>query len=358
MKTLLWINRLLVGVILLFVIGALLFSFVTTRIELGEVGVVTKQFGVAQGVQQRDYGPGWHRALPMIDSWNTFDATVQTIEMSGQSQIPGRYTGRMVQLKSSDGYGIQLDLTIKFKIKEGEAYRLFERTGGGDNYVSLVQNEALDTFRDTFGGINTEEFYDPKVRREVTSTTQKVLRDKLENRHIELVDVLIRRIEFDPQYERKILDKKLADQDVELNKSKSIAEEKKGETRRIEAEAHAMVGIIQREKEGELLKMRAEAEKQVSQIRAEAEQYATESKADADLYAANLEARGTLLLRESEAEGERLKAEALKGAGGANFVALEAARNLDLRSMVVSTIDLDFLDLERMIQQLGAVPEP
>ena len=57
---------------------------------------------------------------------------------------------------------------------------------------------------------------------------------KLDQRHIELIDILIRDISFDPQYEKKILDKKLADQDVELNKSQAIAAEKKGITRVIQ----------------------------------------------------------------------------------------------------------------------------
>jgi regulator of protease activity HflC (stomatin/prohibitin superfamily) len=350
MKTL---NRICAIVCAVIIAALLLHKLLLIEVPLGKVGVLTQQYampGAARGVKAHDYRPGWHLDLGPIHSWTLFDTTMQTIEMS--SHTPN---SAAVQLKSSDGYSISLDITIKYKIQPEKVHLHYQAVGGREaNTVSLVRNEANDTFRDIFGGMRTEDFYNPRVRREKTALARVQLASRLDSRFVQLADILIRDIGFDPQYEKKIMDKKLADQDVELNKSQSLAAEKKGETNVIEAGADAMVKVIDREREGELLKMRAETEKAISELNAEAQKYATQARADADLYAAQLIAASTLKVREAEAEGERLKAAALQGAGGANLVALECMRNLLLGDMILSTVDLDVLDLERMAQKLGA----
>ena len=46
----------------------------------------------------------------------------------------------------------------------------------------------------------------------------------------------------------------------------------------------------------------------------------------------------------------------MRGVGGSTIVALEAARNLNLTEVTVSTMDIDLLDLDGMATKLG-VPE-
>ena len=171
--------------------------------------------------------------------------------------------------------------------------------------------------------------------------------------NIELIEILIRDIAFDPSYERKILDKKLADQDVELNKSRALAEEKKGETNRIAAETDAKVRVIEQELKAQQLTMKAETDKLIAKINADARLSAAKLIADADLYKAELDAKGNLLEKEASAEGERLKAEAYN-AGGQNLVALAIAETIQLDEMVVSTQGDDFLDINQMVKKFGA----
>ena len=49
-----------------------------------------------------------------------------------------------------------------------------------------------------------------------------------------------------------------------------------------------------------------------------------------------------------------MRNEALQGSGGDILVALEAAKNLNIKEVDVSTLDIDFLNLEEMVQKLGA----
>ena len=164
----------------------------------------------------------------------------------------------------------------------------------------------------------------------------------------------VRDVTFDPAYEEKIRKKKLADQEAELNKSRTLAAEMEGKTKKIEAETQQLVKIVKEEKEAEIVRMKADTDLTIATITAEAEEYATKKKADADLVAAEQEAAGQLLIKTEEANGERLRNAAMMGSGGSTIVALEAARNLKLSSVTVSTMDIDLLDIDKMATKLGA----
>jgi hypothetical protein len=55
----------------------------------------------------------------------------------------------------------------------------------------------------------------------------------------------------------------------------------------------------------------------------------------------------------AEAEGEKLRNAAMIGVGGSTIVALEAAKNLNLSDVTISTVDTDLLDIDSMATKLG-----
>lgn len=359
------------------------FKVLLVKIDIGEVGVRTLQYsflGANKGVEKNDFAPGWHRKIPMIDTWRVFDSTVQTTEFTtvqerreSQEVFRSLYsrgglkdgfgknyppTGpERIELKSKDGYTVKLDVTVKYRINPGEAHLVYQKFNTEDQYKRIVRDQVQNTLRNVFGTMRTEEFYDPIVRRDKTNLTYKTLSDDLKSNHVELINILIRDITFDPSYERKILDKKLADQDVELNKSKAVAEEKKGLTNKILAETEAKVRVIEEEKSAAQLRMRAETDRQIADINSAARLTVAKTRADADLYAAEMIAKGTLVERQAEAEGQRLRAAVLQGSGGANLVALEAVKGVNLSEIIISTLDTDPLDVDAMVDKLGAAKE-
>lgn len=368
------------AIILLALIGVFIAAqFLFIKIDLGKVGVRTQQYAVLgdKGVVQEDFGPGWHRNLPLLDIWNVFDATVQTTEFTTEQErqetrkiysflssasrnyldsTPVGGPGQ-VELKSKDGYTVRLDVTVKYRVKPGEVHKLYKELGSEVRYKGIVRDQVQKTIRDIFGTMRTEGFYDPEIRRVKTTEATTVLNAELSENSIELIEILIRDIGFDPAYERKILDKKLADQDVELNKSRALAEERKGETNRIAAETEAKVRVIEEELKAKQRTVKAETDKQIAQINADARLAAAKLTADADLYKAELQAKGTLLEKEASAEGERLKATALNTPGGENLVAFEIVQQLQLGEIIVSTQSNDFLDVESVLQKVGASAE-
>jgi regulator of protease activity HflC (stomatin/prohibitin superfamily) len=246
---------------------------------------------------------------------------------------------------------------VKYRVSPNEVHKLYQELGSEARYKGIVRDQVQKTIRDIFGTMLTEQFYDPDVRRIKTTEATSDLKGELAENSIELIEILIRDIAFDPSYERKILDKKLADQDVELNKSRALAEEKKGETNRIAAETEAKVRVIEQELKAKQLTMKADTDKEIAQIHADARLEAAKLKADADLYKAELEAKGTLLEKEATAEGERLKATALNTPGGQNLVAFETVEQLNLGEITVSTQSNDFLDVESVLEKVGASAE-
>ncbi|MFT4901116.1 MAG: regulator of protease activity HflC (stomatin/prohibitin superfamily) [Lentimonas sp.] len=366
--------------IILALLGILVASqFLFIRIDVGQTGVRTQQYALLgdKGVVPKDFGAGWHRNLPLLDTWNIFDATVQTTEFTTEqerqetrkiysflSSTSRKYLDStpvggpgQVELKSKDGFTVRLDVTVKYRVKLGEVHKLYRELGSQARYKGIVRDQVQKVIRDTFGTMRTEQFYAPEVRRAKTVEATAMLEEELNGNSIELIEILIRDIAFDPSYERKILDKKLADQDVELNKSRALAEEKKGETNRIAAETEAKVLVIGQELKAKQLTMRAETDKQIAQINADARLTAAKLQANADLYKAELDAKGTLLEKEASAEGELLKATALNTPGGKNFVAFEIIQQLNLGDITVSTQNNDFLDVKSVIEKVGASSE-
>ena len=336
--------------------GWLVFKSLTVDIPIGQVGVRIQQYSLfgQKGVVGKDFGAGWHRNLGPIDKWELFDSTVQTLEMTRDQNRGNVRSVDDVKVQSADGYAISLDVTIKYRIANGKVNLLYRKLGSGSKYKTIVRNEAQSACMGAFGTMKTEDFYNPARRRQAAANVHQMLVETLGVKHIDVIDVLIRSVQFDPEYENKIRRKKLADQEVELNKSMAAAETMSGKTQVIEAETSKLVKIVEKEKEAELISMQAETDLQIATIRAKAERYVTEKKADADLIRAQKGAEGLLKVRKAEAAGEKLRNEAMQGSGGNILVALEAAQNLNITSIEVSTLDLDFLDLDAMAEKLGA----
>jgi regulator of protease activity HflC (stomatin/prohibitin superfamily) len=282
-----------------------------------------------------------------------FDSTIQTLEMTRDPNRGSVRGADDVKIQSADGYTVSVDVTVKYRIREGMAHKLYQDTGSREKYKVIVRNEAEKACLALFGQMKTEDFYNPEVRRARQSEVKSKLSTSLDDNYVEIVDVLMRDVVFDPEYENRIQRRKLADQEVELNKSMAKAEEMRGKTQIIEAETRRILDVIEQERKSKLVTMEAQMKAEKAKISAAAKKYATQKKADADLAKAEMEARGALEVKKAEAEGEKLRNRAMMGVGGSTIVALEAARNLNLTEVTISTVDTDILDINQMATKLG-----
>ncbi len=344
------------GIIVLAVL-ALGLRFLVIKIEPGEIGVVNAEW--TSGLIEEDFGPGFHWSVGPLHTWTVFDGTVQTLHMHRDRDRAARNDDadveRALEVKSSDGATITIDVTLKYRIKPGKAWRLLKTFGSSVGYKEKVRNTALDVLRISLGDLAAEEFYDPKNRAEVAAKMEGNLREQIDSLDVELVGILIRDLAFEERFEERIKRKTLASEEQQLNKAQTLAAEMAGKTNKIEAETGALVLVIDQERDKTLREMKAENDKTVAGITAEYRKSVQELQSDADLYAALKGAEATLLLKEAEAKGQAARRDAVGSPGGAVLVALELAKSLRLGDMSVSTQAVNPLDIDAMIERLGAV---
>ncbi|HHT9129422.1 MAG TPA: SPFH domain-containing protein [Candidatus Brocadiaceae bacterium] len=336
--------------IISFVIGI---KFFVIKVGVDQIGARTIVWGVKRGIVQQDYGPGWHRAISGVDLWDLYDGTVQTLEFAKEPLLMGHYERKDVAIRTADDYDVSVDMLVKFQIKAGEAWKLRQDIGVGERYVIIVENEARDVARSILGKMVERDLYNPNEKRKRAEEFKGILTERLTPRHVNVIDVLILEMRFDPQLERKIKNIKLAELDNILNKSKALAAEQRGITQTIDADTEALAQKIGGDKERSITVLDAETTKRTIELLAEADKYLVQKKAEGDLYKQERKAEGNLLIKQSQAEGERLRREALAGLGGDIIVAMEAARNINLADVNVSSLDLNLLDVEDMATRLG-----
>ena len=342
--------------VIIIVLGLLVVfpQFVIIKIKPGQVGVLNKQF--AGGLVNRDFGPGFWMDVGAMHTWDIMDTTVQTLNMLRQTKSYVSRSGleKPLTVKSKDGADVMMDVTIKYQIAEGKAWQVLNEFGKNDEYKEKVNAEAIEIMRNELGELTTEEFYDPLKRKTTTRIMEERLQLRLDRMYVKLVNILIRDLEFEKQFEDQIKRKALAQQDALLQQSLAKKADYRGRTQKILAETGAKVVVIQEDKKKTLTTMRAENDKKRQRIEADYKKYVTETESAAELYASQKEAEGILLLKDAEARGEALRRQALSGEGGRFLVALETVKNIKLGEIAVSTQLVNPLDLDAMMEMLGA----
>lgn len=336
--------------LIIFVVGI---KFFVIKVGVDQVGVRTIIWGVKRGIVQKDYGPGWHRAITGIDQWDLYDSTVQTLELAKEPSHMGHDERKEAAIRTADDYDVSADLIVKYQIKKGVAWKLRQDLGVGERYKIIVENETRDIARSVLGKMVERDLYNPDEKRKRAEEFKIQLTERLAPRHVDIIDVLILELRFDPQLERKIKNIKLAELDNVLNKSKALAAEQRGITQTIDADTEALAAKITGDKERAITVLDAETTKKTIELLAEADKYLIQKKAEGDLYKQQRKADGTLLIKQSQAEGERLRREAISGLGGDIIIAMEAARNMNLADVNISSLDLNLLDVDDMATRLG-----
>lgn len=342
--------------LLLILLSALIITG-CARIKPDEIGVRTLNLGPGKGIVQKDYGPGYHRYLWPLDSWHRFPRTAQRIRFTRDAigigeEVTQRFEPLIVT--SADGDRVTIDAEVFFRVQDDAAHKVLQDSGPGERYREVVRTLSLDAARGLFGQLRTEEFYNPARREELRREAVTLLQERLSARGIELIDILLPKIQFDPNYENLIKQKKVADQRVELERSKALAAEERGKVDVIRTQTQSRIQTIEREAEAKITQIRTETDMQIAAIKAESNKYSTQRRADADLYRSQREAEGQLMIRRAEAEGTQRMNEALSGEGGKNLAALEAVKNLQLTDVTFPSIGYEWFNPVNMAIRLGA----
>ncbi len=285
------------------VVGVVIFlvvSFGWVNVHPTEVAVEVNK--IAGKVSEKPLGVGYHFYNRWITDMVIYKVAARAYPSDTlSSEESKKYT---LELKTNDGQNVEVDLTIIFALNAQEVPLLHQQVGS--NYEDqILLPQIRSEARLAIGSFSAEEIYQGKVR----DTMQQAIKQKLIDAlvkypAIHIHDALIRQFQFSPDFQKAIEQKKLAGQQVEINKNRALAQEE--EAKRQEAEAR-----------GGKLKAIQEAEGRAQSAKIEA---------DANRYKLEQEAAGNLARLKANAEGQKLLSDAL--GGGQNVVALKFAENI------------------------------
>jgi regulator of protease activity HflC (stomatin/prohibitin superfamily) len=316
--------------------GCVLYSTDST-----EVGVRTRKFSLfgEKGVENKVYAPGsTYIFLPFINDWHTFDTKLQNLEMVFERSRGDRRSQDDLLFKTIDGNDIGLDVIIAYRLDAEKAPFILQDVAEDNQTLrdKIVRTIARSKPRDIFGELATEEFYVADKREAQSRRAKDLLQEMLGPLGIIVEKVLTKDYRFNQEYQKAIEDKKVADQQVQKNKSAQHAalEEYK---RKLE------------EAKGEVNKMIADADGTYRKAKIEADVYYEKQK----LLAEAIKAEGV-----AEAKGIREMNNALAGSGGEAFVKLRIAEALQGKQIILLPVseggmNLKTTDINQLIGTLG-----
>ena len=296
----------------------ILASSCSTYVPPNMIGIRQVYFGSGAGIKPDTYYPGLHFIMAGFERLHLFPHDLQIINFSGTSSEASQQDRQAdsIKIQTSDGYNVQLDVSIIYRIKD--PYHVFTEAGPGRAFEDrLVIPRADRILRKTLGELNSEEFYQGPRRIEKAKAAHDQLVTEVAGYGIEIKAVLVRGYTYDPKYQEMIEGRKIRDQTVFLR------------------QAEAKAAIEQRKRDTMVAEGAANQETELSRGRAEVEKL----HAQADLYQRKRAAEGKLLVELAEAKGTQLENAALQGAGSENLVGLKMAEALGGVKMIVLPSD-------------------
>jgi regulator of protease activity HflC (stomatin/prohibitin superfamily) len=285
-----------------------------------EVGVLTRKvtfFGALgkMGVQAETYPPGATYTFPaLITDWNVFNVALQNLEMVSAKERGDRAGRDDIEFKTHDGNDIAVDVTVAWRIDTAKAGYILERVGRNTQDVKehLVRPACRSIVRDVLNTMTSEEFYVSDKRFLKAEQAREELSKVLGPEGVIVERVILGEHHFNPEYEKVIHDKKLAEQTAERSVSEGNA-------------------ALQ-----ESLRNLETAKGQVSQKVAQAKGQLDQFKlhADADYYKAQREAEAIVAEKRAHAKGVEKQNQAMSGAGGRTLVKLRVAEALAGKQIV------------------------
>lgn len=306
-----------------------------------EVGVRTVKLGLftAKGVEDKVYAPGsTYFFLPFVNDWHTFDTKLQNLEMTGDPGRGDRRTRDDLLFKTVDGNDIGLDVIIAYRIDPAKAPFILQNVAPDNKTLSdmIVRTVARSKPRDIFGELKTEEFYVADKREAQAQRVKQLIQEMLGPMGIIVERVLTKDYRFNPEYQKAIEDKKVADQRVEKNRSAQRAAQEEYKRRLEEAK-------------GEVNKMVANADGEYQKAKIDTDAYYERQS----LIAQAIKVEGI-----AEAGGIREMNKALTGSGGEALVKIKIAESLQGKRIILLPVseggmNLKTTDINRLIDTMG-----
>ena len=313
----------------LLVAVALLMSIRVQEISPTEVGVkINNRSGNVEIIT----AAGMNIYPGILYNFYVLDAQIQKLEMFADADRGDQRGRDDLRIKTVDGSNVDLDFTVTYKIlKEPEesVRQLVLSSGLGDAYkTKWLRDYSRSVCRAVIGELRTEEFYDAEKLMAKQEKALAELRGELSPYGLEIQGVIVENFRFHQEYQQKIDEKNLADQEVERQISEANDALEEQRVLRTRAEKQKLVEIATFDGKMEQLKVKAKAAADRTVLDAEAYAINTRRGADAQFVEMEKNAQAVLTQKTAEAEANARMANALEGEGGRNIVKIEYAGRL------------------------------
>ncbi|MFL5389977.1 MAG: SPFH domain-containing protein [Myxococcales bacterium] len=280
-----------------------------------EIGVLTRKltfFGVLgePGIQPQTYPPGATYTFPaFITDWNVYNVALQNLEMVADKSRGDRGNRDDLEFKTHDGNDIAVDVTVAWRVNTAKAAYLLAHVGRTNLEVkdALVRPACRSIVRDVLNTMTSEEFYVSDKRFEKAEEARQHLAAVLDPEGIIVERVILGEHRFNPEYEKVIHDKKLAEQTAERMVSEGKAAQQEA-LRNLETA------------KGQVSQQMAKAKGQLDQVKLQT---------DAEFFRAQRDAEAILAEKRARAKGIEKQNAAMSGAGGRTMVKLRVAEALE-----------------------------
>lgn len=319
------------------------------KVEIDKVGVRSNL--MTQSVEKDDLKPGFHWAIPTMHRIDVLDPTWQFLTLDNQKAL---------RLRGADQYLTEIDISIIYRIKPGQAHRVITLIGMGETFKTRIEDVAKKLAWDVLAELNTEDFYNAHRRARQADKVRDEMNTALAQREwpMEVKSVLIRDVRFDQAFEDRLLEKQLLDQKKLLNVSLKTEQQELMKTQLIEKETEAMVIAIEQEREREIVNVRAETNAQIAEIHATSRLEAESMIAEAERYMREKTAEGELLKTQAQAEGDKAINEAYQGFGGQTYLVRKMLENIEFGEIEINTNKTNPFDVEQLLDMLGVGYQP
>ena len=335
----------------------LVFSLFIKRVPPAFIGV--KQISVGgSGIVPNDYSTGFHLGVTGYHKWYFLPRKTHFLHFTAARSL-GRTSdiedwNQPLQLRTTDNNLVDVEISIPYRIQEGEAHRIVQ-DGYLLSYRELVRGRVQGVLRAELAKLTSEDLQDTDARILRAKETLPVLNASLADFYVVAESILIRRIGFQALYEEKLQEKQFLRQKANLDEALTLQAEEEKKVNLIERKIVAAELKLTQDWEKTVQMERSRYQVLIAEIEAEAEVYSARTRAEGEAEKVILVANGTLAVEKADALRNELRSSALSTEGGDILLALEAAANLQMPTVVLDSQNPAvpmLLDLGRMVKLL------
>lgn len=277
------------------ILGVIIFGTIITcllcmrQVPAGYVGVV---YNFSTGISDDVLSQGWHFIPPTkkITKYSIgIEQSYLTATKDGDSLGDDSFSA-----PSSDGKGLQMELTFTYRYDEDRVAQTFTRfkgRSGKELLNTFIKPNIISWTKEVTAKYPVTDILGEK-RAALNTVLSEYLADKFEPYGIIIENASLINIEVDDETREAITRKVTAQQELELANIEA-------ETAKIQAEKDRQVALIEAEKEKEAALIEAESKKAVAEVNAEQARIKAQGEADAALIAAEAEAEANRRIAES-----------------------------------------------------------